>query len=71
MIANTLNEKWDLDITLRDIEWMHRIGEHNQLEEKPVLLLYNSANTLIKIEYLEIRRSQRDQTYQLPKALRK
>ena len=50
---------------------MHRIGEHNQLEEKPVLLLYNSANTLIKIEYLEIRRSQRDQTYQLPKALRK
>ena len=39
MIANTLNEKLDLDITLRDIEWMHRIGEHNQLEEKPGLLL--------------------------------
>ena len=27
MIINTLNEKLDLDITLRDIERTHRIGE--------------------------------------------
>ena len=40
VIINTLNEKLDLDITLCDIERMHRIGElKKKLEEKLVLLL--------------------------------
>ena len=39
VIINTLNEKLDLDITFRDFERTHRIGEPKKIEEKLVLLL--------------------------------
>ena len=39
VIIITLNEKLDLDITFRDFERTHRIGEPKKLEEKLVLLL--------------------------------
>ena len=39
VIINTLNEKLDLQIILRDIERMHQIGEPKKIEEKPALLL--------------------------------
>ena len=38
VIINTL-KKLDLNIKLRDIDRMHRIGEPKKLEEKPALLL--------------------------------
>ena len=63
-MINTLNEKLDLNITLRDIERTHRIGESKKTRgktrpiiEKLVLLLKNLPDITIEIEYLEIRGS--------------
>ena len=63
-MINTLNEKLDLNITLRDIERTHRIGESKKTRgktrpiiEKLVLLLKNLSDITIEIEYLEIRGS--------------
>ena len=63
-MINTLNEKLDLNITLRDIERTHRIGESKKttgktrpIIEKLVLLLKNLSDITIEIEYLEIRGS--------------
>ena len=63
-MINILNEKLDLNITLRDIERTHRIGESKKTRgktrpiiEKLVLLLKNLSDITIEIEYLEIRGS--------------
>ena len=51
MVINTLNKTLDLDITLRDIERTHRIGEHKKTREKihPIIVKfvrYNKQNRL-------------------------
>ena len=54
MIINALNEKLDLDITLRDTERTHRIGEPKTTRRKTRLIIvkfvrYNNRNTVFRI----------------------
>ena len=53
MITNTLNEKLDLEITLQDIERMHRIGEPEKTRGKthPIIVKfvwYNNWNQVFR-----------------------
>ena len=54
MIINALNEKLDLDITLRDTERTHPIGEPKKTRRKTRLIIvkfvrYNNRNTVFRI----------------------